>query len=89
MSESIQWWKPGHVVEQATCNLADIWDAIFGRQELFAQVDYGGNWCTIELHEVESFTRTECKVEECSSYEITMVRMTRRQFERLPEFGGW
>ena len=39
-------------------------------------------WATVELRDVEDMTRG-------SDYEMRHVWMTRKEFEDLPEFGGW
>jgi len=86
VSNSIQWWKPGHVLDEARCTWADWWDALFGRRETFVRIEVDGSWCICEPHDVPDMRDG---AEGDATYIVTEVRMTRRQFERLPEFEGW
>ena len=86
MSNSIQWWKPGLVLEEARCTWADWWDALFGKRETFIRVEHAGSWFICEPREAWEFKGTAY---DGDVYVTTEVRMTRRQFNNLPEFGGF
>jgi hypothetical protein len=86
MSNSIQWWKPGHVHQQAAMRFADLWDELFGKVETFMRVEYDGSWLICELRDCWEYHNTGPDGER---YTITTVRMTRRQFNNLPEFEGF
>jgi hypothetical protein len=86
MSSSIQWWKPGHVHQQATMKFADLWDALFGKRETFIRVEHAGSWFICEQREAWEFKGTAY---DGDVYVTTEVRMTRRQFNNLPEFEGF
>lgn len=75
---------PPAPVERKT--FSDYWDALFGRRETFAKVDLDGTYCICELHEAADIAG---EWSEDNDYTITQVRMTRRQFEALPEFAGF
>lgn len=84
--QQIQWWKPGHTPEEARRTWADWWDALFGKRETFVRVELDGSWCICEPRDVPDL---KVGAEDGDTYIVTEVRMTRRQFERLPEFEGW
>jgi len=84
--QQIQWWKPGRVLEEARCAWPDWLDALFGRRETFVRVELDGSWCICEPRDVPDMT---VDAEAGETYIVTEVRMTRREFERLPEFEGW
>lgn len=83
----IEWWKPGRVIEEARCTWADWFDALFGQRETFVRVEYEGSWCIVEPHEALDIAVSAGN--EVLDYVITEVRMTRRQFNNLPEFEGF
>ena len=66
--------------------LADLWDALFGRIETFVKVGHGGAWFIAEMNDSREFLTT---CDDGDIYTFTEVRMTRRQFEKLPEFAGF
>lgn len=53
------------------------------KPEVFARVEHDGTHCIMERHEAESM------IAEGGDYTITQVMLTREQFERLPDFGGF
>jgi len=86
VSNSIQWWKPDYVLEGVRCTWADWLDALFGRRESFARIELDGSWCICEWRGMPDMLRDD---DGNNAYVITAVRMTRRQFDRLPEFEGF
>jgi hypothetical protein len=87
ITEPLPWWHPPYpAIAQARVSIADLWDALFGRVETFYRVELDGSWFICEPREVWEWTGTAPSGD---VYRITEVRMTRRQFERLPEFGGF
>ena len=70
-------------MKQAIVTLADILDAILGRLRTYYRVELDGSWCICER--VDDILGDEDR----EDYTITEVRMTRRQFEALPEFEGF
>lgn len=86
MNSQIEWWKPGYVLEGINCRAADLWDALFGKLETFVRIEVDGSWCICEPHDAPDMREG---AEDDATYIVTKVSMTRRQFERLPEFEGW
>jgi len=85
-TEQVEWWKPGYVLEGIACKFADVWDALFGKLETFIRVERAGSWFICEPHEAWEFNGTAY---DGDVYITTEVRMTRRQFNNLPEFEGF
>ncbi len=54
------------------------------RQEEFARIEYDGTFCIVEKHELPSMIE-----DGDDEYKVTMVMLTRDQFEKLPEFEGF
>lgn len=87
MSTSIPWWaKATPAPTEIGMRFADLWDALFGRIETFYRVELDGAWCMVEKRDMWEFTLTAPSGD---VYTITEVRMTRRQFDNLPEFSGF
>lgn len=53
------------------------------KPEPFARIEHDGTHCIMEQHEAEAM------IAECDGYTVTQVMLTREQFERLPDFGGF
>lgn len=51
--------------------------------ETFIRLEYDGSSCVMEPHEAANRDDPE------TEYRVTEVQMTRDQFERLPDFGGF
>lgn len=85
----IPWWRAAidNPVKRARTTFADVWDALFGRLETFYKVELDGSWCMVESQEVPDWLEPD--VSGFDQYTITPVRMTRRQFDNLPEFEGF
>ncbi|WOB06517.1 hypothetical protein [Piscinibacter gummiphilus] len=84
--EALPWWRPPFpAIEAAKVRFADVWDALFGKLEVFFKVEYDGSWFICEARDVRDWV--------CEGgpaiYTVTEVRMTRRQFNNLPEFAGF
>jgi hypothetical protein len=83
-AHSIPWWSPGIPVQaDHKATWRDLWDALFGRRVLFYKVEHDGSWFICEANDVNDWMNDGCE------YTISHVLMTRRQFENLPEFGGF
>ena len=54
------------------------------RQEEFARIEYDGTFCIIEKRELPSMLE-----DGDDEYKVTMVMLTRDQFEKLTEFQGF
>jgi len=54
------------------------------RQEEFARIEHDGMFCIVEKHELPSMLE-----DGDDGYKVTMVMLTRDQFEKLPEFEGF
>ena len=81
----IPWWQSAYPSQDPPrMSLRDLWDAIFGRRETFYRVESDGSWCVVEEYEVGEFRHVSG-----DRYVVTPVRMTRRQFDALPEFEGF
>lgn len=84
----IPWGNPPYPSAPAQRRtFADYWDALFGRRETFARVELDGSWCICELRDATDIAGDWNA--DSNDYTITQVRMTRRQFEALPEFEGF
>lgn len=82
---ALPWWRPPYpAAAEPGPTFADWWDALFGRLETFYRVELDGTWCVCE--HVEDVTGDDS---EPHPYVITEVRMTRRQYDNLPEFTGF
>lgn len=87
MNANIPWWHtPYPTLERPRVLLADLWDALFGRLETFHRVELDGSWFICEPREVWEWLGT---APDGTTYLITDLRMTRRQFNQLPEFDGF
>jgi hypothetical protein len=84
---TIPWWKPPFpAAEQISVRFADLWDALFGKIETFVKVEHDGSYFICEPRDSWEFTGT---APDGDVYILTEVRMTRRQFDNMPEFGGF
>lgn len=54
------------------------------RPEEFARIEYDGTFCIVEKRELPSMIEDGDE-----GYKVTMVMLTRDQFEKLPEFQGF
>lgn len=54
------------------------------QERSYTRVTYGGSSCIMEPHEADALIR-----ENPGMYTFAEVRMTRSQFEKLPDFAGW
>lgn len=52
-------------------------------QEEFGRIELEGDWCICEMRDIDAMTEGE---HGCT---VTTVKLTRDQFENLPEFGGF
>lgn len=87
-SASIPWWLPSFpAIAAPAVTWRDYWDALFGRHETFYKIELDGSWCMVESQEVPTWLAPD--IGEDDEYTITPVRLTRRQFEALPEFAGF
>jgi hypothetical protein len=85
--QQIPWWSPSIPVQaDHETTWRDLWDALFGRRETFIRVEHDGSWFICEARNAWEFNGTAADGE---VYVTTEIRMTRRQFENLPEFGGF
>jgi len=83
----IPWWAPATPEDvPPPTTWRDYWDALFGRLETFYRVELDGSWCMVETADLPSWLEPEL---DGYAYTVTAVRMTRRQFESLPEFEGF
>jgi hypothetical protein len=84
---ALPWWRPPYpTTAEPRPTFADWWDALFGRMETFYRVELDGSWCIVDTPEVPDWLQPDL---EGYAYVITTVRMTRRQFNNLPEFDGF
>jgi hypothetical protein len=77
----------------------DLWDALFGRRLTFYCVELDGSWFICSAAELVDFDVADksyvhpdgwCVTAPGGDhYTITKVRMTRRQYDALPEFQGF
>ena len=65
-------------------SIFDLCDAVFGQAETFYRVELDGSWCICESKDVADIIGAD----QCE-YTVSEVRMTRRQFNNLPEFEGF
>lgn len=85
--QNLPWWAAAtRPVAEVGVRFADVWDALFGRIETFYKVELDGSWFICEPQEVWAFLGVQ---PDGDFYTITEVRMTRRQFNNLPEFEGF
>jgi hypothetical protein len=54
--------------------------------EKFARVEFDGQFCVMEMHELDSFMSEADEPEQCK---VSTVEITRDQFERMPELNGF
>jgi hypothetical protein len=84
----ISWWLPPMPprAPDRPIKLADVWDDLFGKRETFCRVELDGSWLICEWREARDIVGD---FEDGDQYKVTPVRMTRRQYEALPEFEGF
>lgn len=56
------------------------------KTENFLRIEIDGSWCICELHDLDGMVEGESEPERVK---LSLVKLTRDQFERLPEFQGW
>jgi hypothetical protein len=94
---ALPWWAPPFPpMPVEAVSFADIWDALFGRLETFCKVELDGSWFICEAKDLADYELPErdgdgwCVTAPGGDhYTITRVRMTRREFNNLPEFEGF
>lgn len=85
----IPWWPPAYppVLPHPTTTWRDLWDALFARRLRYWKVELDGSYFIGTHDEMEEELRNAGPY--FTRYAVTPVRMTRRQFEALPEFDGF
>lgn len=58
------------------------------QERTYTKVSYDGTFCIMEPSEAAALVANASIDDECH-YELTEVRMTPGEFEKLPDFAGW
>ena len=85
---AIPWWAPAWpAAAEQRLTWRDWWDALFGRRLTLYRIELDGSWYIGTLEEIEDELRSAGP--DFLRFTVMQVRMTRRQFEALPEFEGF